>query len=153
MKLGNPVIFPVDYYKGNITYISRERMKYIGYNKYMQNIIYASIAPDNYLYLKSSNPQYLYLKKVRITGIFEDAEAASKLQCSDDCSTETCDILDKDFPIEDALVSPLVQLIVEELTKSEYKPSDDENNAKDDLSDLATFLRNNTKSSLAKALD
>lgn len=137
MKIGNPMIFPVDYYKGTIAYISRERMKYVGYNKYLQNIIYASIAPDNYLYLKSSNPQFLYLKKVSVTGIFEDAELASKLHCSSNDSIDTCDILDMNFPIEDALVPPLIQLVVEELTKAEYKPSDLENNAKDDSSDVS----------------
>lgn len=137
MKIGNPMVFPIDYYRSTITYISRERMKYVGYNKYLQNIIYASISPDNYLYLKSSNPQFLHLKKVRVTGIFEDAELASKLQCSID-DIDTCDVLDREFPIEDALIPPLIQLVVEELTKAEYKPEDKENNSDDDLSEVAT---------------
>ena len=137
MKIGNPMVFPIDYYRSTITYISRERMKYVGYNKYLQNIIYASISPDNYLYLKSSNPQFLHLKKVRVTGIFEDAELASKLQCSSN-DIDTCDVLDREFPIEDALIPPLIQLVVEELTKAEYKPEDKENNSDDDLSEVAT---------------
>jgi len=138
MKIGNTSVFPVDYYRSTVTYISRERMKYVGYNKYLQNIIYASISPDNYMYLKSSNPQFLYLKKIRVTGIFEDPKAASELQCPDENGNTVCDILDKTFPIEDALIPPLVQLIVEELTKTEYKPEDKENNADDDLSDVVT---------------
>ena len=59
MKVGNPKVYPIDYYQGEITYVSRERMRYVGYNKYLKNIIYASIGPDNYLYFKSFNPQYL----------------------------------------------------------------------------------------------
>ena len=64
MKIGIPRVYPLEYYQGEITYVSRDRMRYVGYNKFLQNIIYCSIGPDNYLYFKSSNPQYLYLEKV-----------------------------------------------------------------------------------------
>lgn len=138
MKIGNPKIYPIDYYQGEITYVSRERMRYVGYNRYLKNIIYASIGPDNYLYFKSFNPQYLYLEKTRMTGIFEDPQAASELQCPDKDGDTVCDVLDKIFPIEDALVPQLIQLVVEELTKAEYKPEDKKNNSDDDLSDIVT---------------
>lgn len=134
MKIGNPKVYPVDYYQGEITYVSRERMRYVGYNKYLKNIIYASIGPDNYLYFKSFNPQYLYLEKARMTGIFEDPQAASELQCPDESGDTVCDILDKTFPIEDSLVPQLVQLVVQELYNHSRSEEDDENNAKDDLS-------------------
>lgn len=134
MKIGNPKVYPVDYYQGEITYVSRERMRYVGYNKYLKNIIYASIGPDNYLYFKSFNPQYLYLEKVRMTGIFEDPQAASELQCPNENGDTVCDILDKTFPIEDSLVPQLVQLVVQELYNHSRSEEDDENNAKDDLS-------------------
>lgn len=136
MKIGNPRVYPIDYYQGEITYVSRDRMRYVGYNKYLQNIIYASLGPDNYLYFKSFNPQFLYLEKVRITGIFEDTLAASELQCPDESGDIVCDVLDREFPIENALIPPLIQLVVEELTKAEYKPEDKENNSDDDLSEV-----------------
>ena len=138
MKIGNPKVYPVDYYQGEITYVSRERMRYVGYNKYLQNIIYASLGPDNYLYFKSFNPQFLYLEKVRMTGIFEDTLAASELQCPDENGNIVCDVLDREFPIENALIPPLIQLVVEELTKAEYKPEDKENNSDDDLSEVVS---------------
>ena len=138
MKIGNPRVYPIDYYQGEITYVSRDRMRYVGYNKYLQNIIYASLGPDNYLYFKSFNPQFLYLEKVRMTGIFEDTLAASELQCPDESGDTVCDVLDREFPIESALVPPLIQLVVEELTKAEYKPEDKENNSDDDLSNVTT---------------
>ena len=150
MKIGTPRVYPTDYYQGEITYVSRERMRYIGYNKYLKDIIYASIGPDNYLYLKSFNPQYLYLEKIKVTGIFEDPQAASELQCPDDSE---CDILDRGFPIEEALVSPMVELVVKELLGAEYRPEDSNNDSADDLSNLATFIQRNTKSSIAKALE
>ena len=138
MKIGNPRVYPIDYYQGEITYVSRDRMRYVGYNKYLQNIIYASLGPDNYLYFKSFNPQFLYLEKIRMTGIFEDTLAASELQCPDKNGNIVCDVLDREFPIENALIPPLIQLIVEELTKAEYKPEDKENNSDDDLSEVAS---------------
>ena len=153
MKIGTPRVYPIDYYQGEITYVSRERMRYVGYNKYLENIIYTSIGPDNYLYFKSFNPQYLYLEKVRMTGIFEDPQIASKLQCPNEDDDIICDILDKIFPIEEALVSPLIELVVKELLGAEYRPKDDSNDANDALADLATFIRNNTKSNLAKAIE
>ena len=138
MKIGNPRVYPIDYYQGEITYVSRDRMRYVGYNKYLQNIIYASLGPDNYLYFKSFNPQFLYLEKVRMTGIFEDTLAASELQCPDENGDIVCDILDREFPIENALIPSLIQLVVEELTKAEYKPEDKENNSDDDLSEVTS---------------
>ena len=153
MKVGNPKVYPVDYYQGEITYVSRERMRYVGYNKYLKNIIYASIGPDNYLYFKSFNPQYLYLEKARMTGIFEDPQAASELQCPNENGDTVCDVLDREFPIEDALISPMIELVVKELLGAEYRPKDESNNANDALANLATFIRNNTKSTLAKALE
>ena len=138
MKIGNPRVYPIDYYQGEITYVSRDRMRYVGYNKYLQNIIYASLGPDNYLYFKSFNPQFLYLEKIRMTGIFEDTLAASELQCPDKNGNIVCDVLDREFPIENALIPPLIQLVVEELTKAEYKPEDKENNSDDDLSEVTS---------------
>ena len=135
MQIGTPRVYPTDYYQGDITYVSRDRMRYVGYNKYLKNIIYCSIGPDGYLYFKSSNPQFLYLEKVRFTGIFQDSQEASKYQSSEE--NNVCDIMDNDFPIEDALVPPLIELVVKELSNATYRPEDTDNNAHDDLEGLA----------------
>lgn len=153
MQIGTPRVYPTDYYQGEITYVSRDRMRYVGYNKYLQNIIYCSLGPDNYLYFKSSNPQYLYLEKVRFTGIFQNSIEASNMQCPDNSGETVCDPMDRVFPIEGALVPPLIELTVKELLGASYRPKDDINNAKDDLADLASFIRRNAKSNLQKALE
>ena len=132
MKIGNPKVYPQNYYLGEITYISRERMRYVGHNKYLQNIIYCSLAPDNHLYFKSSNPQHLYLKKVQVTGIFEDIQNASQLECNDN-NSQCQDLLDKTFPLEEGLVQPLIEIVVKQLGPSVDLPQDQENNAQDDL--------------------
>lgn len=134
ITIGNPIVSPIDYYQGNITLIDRERMRYVGYNKWLKNVIYCSQGPDNYLYFTSSNPQFKYLERVKYTGIFENAEQATKLSCNTEESK--CDILNMEFPLEDSLIPQLIELIVKELTPVEYKPTDTENNASDDLANI-----------------
>lgn len=151
IQIGSPRVYTVDYYQGEITHVSMERMRYIGYNKYLKNIIYSSIGPDNYLYLKSNNPQFLYLSRINMTGVFEDSVRASELECPN-CSS-CCDVLDKTFPLESALIPNVIDMIVKELLGSVYKPEDDMNNAKDDLSDLASFIARNAKSNLQKQIE
>lgn len=151
MTIGNTVIYPIDFYQGSyITYVSRERMRYVGNNKWLKNIIYASKGPDNYLYFKSSNPQFLYLEKVKMTGVFEDPERASELSCEDN---KACDILDREFPLEEGLTTTVIELTVKYLSGAIYRGKDGENNAKDDLADIAYFIRKNMKSGFQKQLE
>lgn len=131
MKIGNTVVYPTDYYQGNITYISRDRMRYVGDNKYLQNIIYTSLGPDNYLYFKSSNPQFLHLQKVRMTAIFENPKEATNLQCLDSEGNIICDPFDIVFPLEEALVPQLIELIIKELARTKYMVEDKVNDADD----------------------
>jgi hypothetical protein len=150
LTIGDAKVYPIDYYIGDITMVSRERMKYVGHNRWLQNIIYCSIAPDGYMYFKSSNPQYLHLENVRMTGIFEDIDEVEELSCDKESS---CNILDRKFPIEEALIPQLIDTVVKFMTSGLYKPEDDDNNAKDDLATLMQFLRNNMKSNLQKQIE
>lgn len=150
MSVGTTKVYPVDYYIGDITLVTRERMKYVGHNRWLQNIIYCSIAPDGYMYFKSSNPQYLHLENVRVTGIFEDIDEVEKLSCD---SNKACDILDSKFPMEEALIPQLIETVVKFMTSGLYKPEDVENNSNDDLSTMMSFIRNNMKSNLQKQIE
>lgn len=152
LTIGNTQIYPVDYYQGEITFVSRERMRYVGHNKWLQNIIYASLGPDSHLYFKSSNPQYLYLKKAKMTGIFQDTDKAAELECPSE-EGEVCDIMDKKFPLEEGLVASVIELTVKYLNGAAYKPEDSTNNAADDLSDIMAFIRKNMKSNLQKQIE
>lgn len=136
MRSSTPKVYPIDFFQGEITYVDRNRMKYVGYNRYLSNIIYCSLAPDNYLYFKSVNPQYLHLEKVRVTALFSDIEEVFGLQCDDE--GKLCELMDAEFPLESALIPPLIELVVKELRGPEYSPQDKENNAEDDLSNVNT---------------
>ena len=142
MQVGKQKISSLDYFQGNFSYTNNERFKYVGKNKYLKNQIYGTIAPDSHLYLKSSNPQIYYLEKVKVTGIFEDSAKAAQLQCPDANGDKPCDIMNMEFPIEEALIPPMIELIVKELGGQKYQSEDTSNNANDDLSNLASFIRN-----------
>lgn len=138
LPLGNTRVYPTEnMFSSNLTMVSWDRIKYVGENKWLANIIYGAWGPDNRLALRSANPQFLYLDKVTVRGIFENAEEASEFECDNQGNPETCDILDRDFPLEDALIAPLVELITKELSPSIAAPEDKENNADDNLSPTA----------------
>lgn len=150
MNIGNTRIFPVNYYIGEIAYVSRDRMKYVQYGKYAGNIIYASLGMDNHIYMKSSNPQHKYLTKINITGIFDDMEQASELSCDEQ---DKCDLYDKTFPLESALVPEVIQIVLQQLQPSVYKPTDSENDAQDTLSTIQNFIQRSLKNNMQKQLE
>ena len=133
-----PKVYPIDYYQGtNISFVSRDRMRYTGSNKYLQNIIYSSLGPDLHLYLNSSNPQFLYLKKLRISAVFDDFESVAGLLCDDDGESTPCDVLDAEFPIREHLIPPLIELVVKALNGSKFQLTEVRNDAKDGLPEQA----------------
>lgn len=150
MQIGSPKVTPINYYNGEITIISRERMRYVGYNRFLPNMIYCSIGPDQYLYFKPSGSLSPQLESVRFTGIFEDIQEASNLEFN---SQDIPDIMDKNFPIEESLVSPLTDLVLKELAGPSWKPADDSNDANDNLANLANFIARNTKNNVQRQIE
>jgi hypothetical protein len=87
---------------------------------------------DNYLWFKSENPQFRYLKKVKMTAIFEDASEAAKLACE-----SICDNLDSNFPLSEDKIPQLLEFIYKEIQPMVIEPEDKDNNAQDDKSPKA----------------
>lgn len=124
-------IYTDSYYKGDITFITKERMRYTGYNKYLSNIVYCSISSDEHLYFKFNSKKFLNTLKIRLYGLFQDCIHASELQCD-----KECDLLNRNFPLEDTLIPSVIELTVKELLGAEYRPEDKQNNSSDDLSEI-----------------
>lgn len=140
-----------DYFNIMTAFVTKDRFKYVGHNKYLRNIIYCTLGPDNHIYFNGSNPQFLYLKKAQLTGIFEDASKAAELAC--DKEGNKCDPLDSEFPIEADLLPQMLELIVKELLGVNYRPKDTFNSSTDELADLASFLKKNMKSGFQKQIE
>lgn len=137
LSISEPKLITIsDMIATNLTFIAPERMPYVGYNRWLKNIIYASKSADDYLYLTSNNPQFMFLTGAQMSGIFSDPEAAAKLSCDTD-EAGNCDILTMTFPLEAALVPSCIELVVQELLGSRYAPEDKKNDAKDGLGEVA----------------
>lgn len=143
LPFGTVSVYANDFFGRKISYVSRERMRYVGNNKWTKNAIFATIGPDNYLYVKSANDKFLRMRKVTLTGIFEDADKANQLAC--DAERESCDPMDKKYPLEEGLINNAIQATVRDLLGAMYRPKDNLNNANDDMSTLEYFLSRNLK--------
>lgn len=62
------------------------------------------------------------------------------------------DPMNQRFPLEESLISPLLEMVVKDLTSAMFKPEDDVNNGKDETGDLNKFMYQNTKSDLQKQI-
>lgn len=143
----SPRVYPIDFYQGiYITFVSRDRMRYVGTNPYLQNIIWVSLGPDHHLYLRSNNPQFLYLQQLRMLAVFEDFDDAADLLCDNDGEDSSCDVLESVFPIRDYLVPTLIELCEKEVLGVNYRVKEDKNNATDDTTRLVNGIvtRTNT---------
>ena len=138
MTIGQRLIYPTDlvHYRSKIVFVDNNRFPYVG-NKFSNNIIYAMIGPDNYLYLKSNNTNFRYLQSVTIKALFENIEQVSLLD-ADACG---CDILDIRFPLEDAWVNTLINLVVNDLIRGINNLRDSDNDAFDDSDQLARQIQ------------
>ena len=130
----------------DIAFITEDRMRYVGYNKYLKNAVYATIHND-YLYITSRNLDIMNLEQVYLSAVFEDAIEAIKAISGD------VDLLEEDFPMEDSLTSLLIQSVVKELLGAAYRHKDSQNNANDDLADMIAFMRRNIKSAYQKQIE
>lgn len=111
------------------TLVPRDRFKYIGeYNKWLRKIVYYTISSDNYLYLKSMNTDFKYLKCINVVGMFDDPVEAAKM------STNNCNYMDTNFPLENSLVATLVDMVVKEMEAILYNKSDQNNDGSDAFS-------------------
>ena len=148
-----PTIYPVTYFlNAQYSLVSRDRFKFVGHNRFMSHIIYVTLDDNNYVYLKSINPQFLHLKKIRVSAIFNDPEEAAKYTCDSKGESTSCDILDTEYGLEGYMIPDLIKLIVQDLLSTEWRQSDQINNANDDISNLQAFVQKNSKSELAKQL-
>ena len=154
LDIGSPMFAGKDLFQGDISFVTPIRFKYVGFNKWMRNITYATFEGGK-VYMKSCNPLAYYLKEGTYRDIFTDPLEAAALsgEYDVDDNGELCDPLEVEFPLEDNLLPLVMQYVVKELSGASYKPRDTENNADDDLSKLAAFIRSYVKSPLRQQIE
>jgi hypothetical protein len=158
LQIGIPRISVAEDHYGdiNLEYVSRERLPFVGNNRYLQNFWYCAIDEQNRLCLKASSVRLFEDEvsadnptiKFRITALFENPrELPNEITFADGT-----DELDRNIPIEEALIPTLIEMVVKEIAGSVYRPTDDRNNAKDDNADMQAFIARNMKSDFSKQL-
>lgn len=130
--------FPSDDSTSYINYVSKERLQYVGNNRHTSKMIYCAIGEDNHLYLKSQSPSLLSMDSLKLESLYQSPIEAYKFDLTNKGDTITIEDIDCDCHIESSLIMNIVDMIVKELSKGIYLPEDDENNAKDDLSNIST---------------
>jgi hypothetical protein len=136
----------------NLEYISRERLPFVGNNKYLKNFWYCSLDEQNRLLLKTSSVRIFEDKEAlneediptltfRITALFENPRELS----NEITFKEGTDELDRNIPIEESLITTLIEMVAKELLGAAYRPADTINNSNDDMASMANFLANNMK--------
>ena len=126
MTIANPKIYLNNFYEENITYVSRERMKHVGHNKWIPNFMYASIGPDDYMYFISS--KNISSENIKVIGIFENPELVIELNDEDSNTVN--------YPLEEGLIPQVLELVVKELSASRFYPEDKQNDSNDNLSEI-----------------
>lgn len=134
-------------FKGDFSIVSQERFKYIGENKWLKKFAYATISPDYLLCLKLADTSLVLPTTVLVQGIVEDPKKdVTRIL------PIVSNYLDMTYPLEDALVPPLLELVVKDLSSNLYSPEDTNNNAKDDLEGLTVKSTAPSKSDAIKTL-
>lgn len=131
LQLGIPRITVEDYYDITVELVSRERLPFVGNNKYLKKISYAAIDHNNILLLKKN---YCCCccdsdTKLKLTAIFENPRSIQT-------NSTNHHWMDNEFPLEESLVSTLIETVVNSLIKIVTFPTDTINNGTDENSSM-----------------
>lgn len=119
-------------YKYKITLVSPERFEYVQVSKWLKDIIYCTIAYDNYLYIKMQS----------VPGISQSRPNSITLHALLDNPIDIIgyaevpigtDPLNIDFPVEESMVGEVINGVITELGQLKFLPDQEKNNATEDV--------------------
>ena len=131
LQIGTTRVVTDDYYNTTFEFTSRERMPFVRINKYLNKISYAAIDNKQGLTVKTT----MELDEIKLVAVFEnprEVAGSNYMECA--------------FPVEESLVTAIIEMVVKELHNSASIPADDINNARDDKGSLSTYGNNTPKS-------
>lgn len=153
ISIGVPrvLLYPIhpDQKEHALNYCTEERRYFLRQSQFLKNI--------NYFYFLN-NELVLDLGKSFFT-TYKDVETVIKVKAVFESPSKlytyinpSIDVLEQDIPLEESLISPLLEMVVKDLTSAMFKPEDDINNGKDETGDLNKFMYQNSKSDLQKQI-
>lgn len=121
--------------KINFNFTTIQRLKFIGFNKWLTNELYFALDYNNYLYAKSGSETLEVPDKVMGNFILDNPLDALEYLPEDELPDDPIDYI---FPVEGSLVQTIIEMSVKELSQSVYLPEDKRNNSTDTLSEIKT---------------
>lgn len=119
-------------------YCSPERFPFVGNNKFLQSIKYFTVDQGVF---KTKPDEENFDSPIRIPlklkAVFESPTSVYKYLKKDP--------IDEIFPLEEALISPLLEIVSKDLSQNQYKPEDKLNNATDDFGKIGMVATQNEK--------
>lgn len=144
---GMATLAPVDAFGCDVKFniVSTARFSTVGYSKWQRLHSYAAIGPDRHLYLKSPDSGIFDMEAIQITAVFENAEKVAEMQADyqqNDCIDEDtpCDVMDMEFPLEEGLVTLLIDYAAQAVFDMAAKPRDEKNSSDDELGNITNYL-------------
>lgn len=139
-----------------LQYVSPERFEYVGFGRYTGKMAYCTVGYDGYIYIKTPivDEEQMELPKttLTLTALFGSPREVVNFRCGDTCPAEGCEcnVLEREFPIENELVQQLIEIVTTKLAAAIYKPADPQNNSTDDMASIQQFIRNAMKDKFVK---
>lgn len=113
-----------------INIVPTERIPFLFANKFTAMLTYASVDYDGKLVLISADNKHRFLQQVKVTDVFEAPELAMDYECKQ--TNPNADVWDLEYPIEVAMTDTIINMVVQDLSRTLQIPTDQENNAADD---------------------
>lgn len=130
----------------SFNFVNNTRFNYVGYNKWLKNQQYATVGPDHYLYIKSANSDIMELETLQVSAVFENAEKAAEVIAEynrqNECINEdtACDVMDTQFPLEEGLITLLIDNASQFIYQMSMKSRDIKNSSNDELGNIINYL-------------
>ena len=130
-----------NYYTENYEYVSRERFKFTGNNKYLKNITYFAIDNDNAILMWNNDKYWITAgnktiytgpNSLQLTAIFENPRSIQL--------DSTKHWMDNEFPLEESLITTLIEMTVNALAKAVTAPTDTINNGTDENASMPSVM-------------
>mgnify|MGYP000117689905 CR=1 FL=1 len=107
--------------------VPNQRFPYIGFNRFLSNLIYTTLGQDYKLYFKAGNTRYKTLQKIRVFGVFENPKEAWEASANYDSDVDFNS--EVDYPIDLDMWVQMKDIIMQQYMRAMQIPEDKQNNA------------------------
>ena len=111
----------------NLNFVNPFRFKFSGTGKWLTSQKYITIDLDSYMYIKKSAVTTSLI-------LYYDTILDNPIDADRFNGTNTLDVLDLEFPCEESLIQPIIDLCIKEISAINGIQRDSTNNASDDAS-------------------